>query len=100
MKKTLIVLLSVFAFSAFAQSSLNKKTDKLASEVEKKMIEWRRDFHEHPELSNREFKTAEKIADEFGIHVTRSQEYIQLRPFQQKKVRVMIYNRLMNTDII
>jgi hypothetical protein len=45
-------------------------------------------------------QTAEKIADEFGIHVTRSQEYIQLRPFQQKKVRVMIYNRLMNTDII
>lgn len=26
------------------------------------MIEWRRDFHQHPELSNREFRTAEKIA--------------------------------------
>ncbi len=62
MKKTLTVLLCVLAFSAFAQSSLNKKTDELAAEVEKKMIEWRRDFHEHPELSNREFKTAEKIA--------------------------------------
>jgi len=30
--------------------------------VEQKVIDWRRDFHEFPELSNREFKTAEKIA--------------------------------------
>lgn len=33
-----------------------------ASAVEATVIEWRRDFHEFPELSNREFKTAEKIA--------------------------------------
>ncbi|WP_432264693.1 amidohydrolase [Autumnicola patrickiae] len=31
-------------------------------ELEEKVIEWRRDFHQNPELSNREFKTAEKIA--------------------------------------
>lgn len=30
--------------------------------VESKVIEWRRDIHQYPELSNREFKTAEKIA--------------------------------------
>ena len=30
--------------------------------IEDKVIEWRRDFHQNPELSNREFKTAEKIA--------------------------------------
>ncbi len=30
--------------------------------IESKVIEWRRDFHQNPELSNREFKTAEKIA--------------------------------------
>jgi amidohydrolase len=30
--------------------------------VEEKVIDWRRDIHQHPELSNREFKTAEKIA--------------------------------------
>lgn len=30
--------------------------------IEPKVIEWRRDIHQHPELSNREFKTAEKIA--------------------------------------
>ena len=30
--------------------------------IEDKVIEWRRDIHQNPELSNREFKTAEKIA--------------------------------------
>ncbi|WP_430966929.1 amidohydrolase [Spongiimicrobium sp. 2-473A-2-J] len=30
--------------------------------IESKVIEWRHDIHQHPELSNREFKTAEKIA--------------------------------------
>ena len=47
---------------AQAPSSVNKKIDKLAKSVEGKVIDWRRDFHEHPELSNREFKTAEKVA--------------------------------------
>lgn len=31
--------------------------------IEDKVIEWRRDIHQNPELSNREFKTAEKIAN-------------------------------------
>jgi len=30
--------------------------------IESKVLEWRRDIHQNPELSNREFKTAEKIA--------------------------------------
>ena len=30
--------------------------------IEDKVIEWRRHFHQNPELSNQEFKTAEKIA--------------------------------------
>lgn len=32
-------------------------------EVEERVIEWRRDIHQNPELSNREFKTAEKVAN-------------------------------------
>lgn len=32
------------------------------SDIESKVITWRRDIHQNPELSNREFKTAEKIA--------------------------------------
>ncbi len=35
----------------------------MADRLEPKVIEWRRDFHQHPELSNREGKTAAKIAD-------------------------------------
>jgi len=31
--------------------------------VEPKVIVWRRDFHEHPELSNREFRTAKIVAE-------------------------------------
>ncbi len=34
----------------------------LAAAVEQKVIEWRRDLHQHPELSNREFRTAEVVA--------------------------------------
>lgn len=30
--------------------------------IEQKVIDWRRDIHQYPELSNREFKTAKKIA--------------------------------------
>jgi amidohydrolase len=36
--------------------------DAAAKAIEPKTIEWRRDFHTHPELSNREVRTAEQIA--------------------------------------
>lgn len=48
--------------SAQVNPKLQAKTDQMAKEIEAKVIEWRRYFHEHPELSNREFKTAEKVA--------------------------------------
>ncbi len=44
-----------------------------ATDIEGKVIEWRRYFHEHPELGNREFNTSEKIAKHLkslGIEVT------------------------------
>ena len=28
-----------------------------------KVVKWRRDFHQHPELSNQEFRTAKIVAD-------------------------------------
>ncbi|TCK64787.1 amidohydrolase [Winogradskyella wandonensis] len=43
---------------SFAQNSIEQDI----IDIEDKLIEWRRDFHQNPELSNREFKTAEKIA--------------------------------------
>ena len=42
---------------------LNDQVDQMADQLERKVIEWRRDFHENPELSNREFRTAEKVAN-------------------------------------
>ena len=63
----LFVLLLVNTLFAFAQkdanAALKKKMDKLAEGVESKVIAWRRDFHENPELSNRETRTAKIIAD-------------------------------------
>ncbi len=44
-----------------------------SEKVESKVIEWRRDFHQNPELSNREFETAKKIAKHLknlGFEVT------------------------------
>lgn len=48
----------------FAQTTpaLTARLDKASYGVEKKVVAWRRDFHEHPELGNREFRTAEKVA--------------------------------------
>lgn len=46
----------------FSQTALKKQADQMADGVEAKVIAWRRDFHQHPELSNREFRTAEKVA--------------------------------------
>jgi len=53
----LIIVMTAFSFG-YAQHGL----DKDIQNIESKVIEWRRDFHENPELSNREFKTAKKIA--------------------------------------
>lgn len=55
-----------------AGQAQNHGLEKEIAAVESKVIEWRRDIHQHPELSNREFKTAEKIADHLrslGIEV-------------------------------
>ena len=57
MKKNLIALL-LLVNGLTAQQSIQQDI----LEIEDKLIEWRRDFHQNPELSNREFKTAEKIA--------------------------------------
>ena len=58
MKKLLLACFFLTFCFAHAQDVFEKDIDA----IEAKLIEWRRDFHENPELSNREFKTAEKIA--------------------------------------
>ncbi len=60
MKYTKALLLSgIVLVSAFAKA---QSLEKEINAVESKVIEWRRDFHQNPELGNREFRTAEKIA--------------------------------------
>lgn len=60
MKRCIAFFLSLFTLGLMAQS---KQILKYIDDLEPEMIEWRRDFHQHPELSNREFKTAAKIAE-------------------------------------
>lgn len=59
MRRFTLLGLAIFGSILFAQSQ-NLEKDYTA--IESKVIEWRRHFHQNPELSNREFKTAEKIA--------------------------------------
>ena len=64
MKKLFIsAVLFSFACTTSAQNTaLKTKISTKAESLESKVIAWRRDFHQNPELGNREFKTAEKIA--------------------------------------
>jgi len=63
MKAILLLVFTLLIDSiALAQSSIPSKIDSKARETEQKVITWRREIHQHPELGNREFKTAEKIA--------------------------------------
>lgn len=59
MNKIITLAFLVSGLSLWAQDA---KLEKDYQNIEGKVIEWRRDIHQNPELSNREFKTAEKIA--------------------------------------
>jgi amidohydrolase len=48
------------SFISFAQYQPKNYSNIVATELPK-VIAWRRDFHQNPELSNREFKTQEKV---------------------------------------
>jgi len=61
---TFFAVLFCSTLSAQTDPKLLTKLSQQAEQIEPKMIEWRRYFHEHPELSNREFKTGAKIAEQ------------------------------------
>src|SRR5215207_992764 len=66
--KRMLALICFFTFMLYkvdAQKANSKdNTIEIAvNKIEAKSIAWRRQLHEHPELGNREFKTAKIIAD-------------------------------------
>jgi amidohydrolase len=63
-----LLLLSYTSNAQNTPTTLDAKVE----QVKQKVIAWRRDFHEHPELSNREFNTSKKVAEHLkslGIEV-------------------------------
>lgn len=63
MKYIYLTGLFFLSLSSFAQkSALRAEVSKKADAIEQKVITWRRDFHEHPELGNTEVRTAGIIA--------------------------------------
>jgi amidohydrolase len=72
----IVYLLAVLVFTSFTKppkkTKLQLKVESLSEQIETKVVEWRHYLHEHPELSNREYNTAEYIAThlkELGIEV-------------------------------
>lgn len=68
------MLASVFAGSVYSSSTVASVPNaaELTAQVESKVIAWRRDLHQHPELSNREFRTSkviEKHLKSLGLEV-------------------------------
>ncbi len=71
-----VAIFMLLATPIFAQKNPNAALkvlmDKSAQSIETKIIAWRRDFHENPELSNRETRTAgviEKHLKSLGLEV-------------------------------
>jgi amidohydrolase len=57
----------VMAIAAYSPSSARASdavnADELLRSIEPQVLAWRRDLHQHPELSNREFRTAKLVAE-------------------------------------
>ena len=74
MKKLFFPFLLLMSFYSFSQKNdLRNKINNAADKIEPKVIEWRRDIHEHPELGNNEIRTSGIVAkhlQSLGIEVT------------------------------
>jgi amidohydrolase len=69
----LVFSCAVTLFSFAQKKDRHALIDEAANKIEPRTIAWRRDFHEHPELGNREFRTSKIIADHLrslGLEVT------------------------------
>lgn len=70
----LIIAISLCTSQLIAQkSNYSELIAKSADKIEQKVIDWRHDIHQNPELGNREFRTAELVAkhlQSLGIETT------------------------------
>lgn len=60
---SVLLVLILASQASWASSKIEQIIEPALKQVEKKVVDWRRHFHQHPELSNREFKTAERVAE-------------------------------------
>jgi amidohydrolase len=60
--RTALIALAFMPLTALAAQDLHADIDAKISAVMPKVITWRRDIHQHPELSNRETRTAGVVA--------------------------------------
>jgi len=60
--KLSIISLAILASNMLVANAQAQTGISISNELEQKVIEWRRDLHQHPELSNREFRTAKVIS--------------------------------------
>lgn len=58
-----LAVASLIVGTADASSVDQARLDELTRAVEPRVLEWRRDIHQHPELSNREVRTSKLVAD-------------------------------------
>lgn len=75
MKAINLFIILCLPMAVGAQSNLKSEAAKRADAINEKVINWRRDFHEHPELGNLETRTAAIIAkhlQSLGIQVKTS----------------------------
>ncbi|RUO18685.1 amidohydrolase [Aliidiomarina haloalkalitolerans] len=66
MKLSLLALSLCAASAAFTLPTFaagSTEPARIDTNLEQRVIEWRRDIHQHPELSNREFRTAALVAE-------------------------------------
>lgn len=63
MKSINFLLIIASCTALIPAQALGADLEEKIDAVMPKVVEWRRDFHQHPELSNQEFRTAKIVAD-------------------------------------
>lgn len=62
MKKRHILLACIMLLSISNLNAQSNNLERSVKDIEQKVIDWRRDIHQNPELGNREFRTATLVA--------------------------------------